>query len=81
MTEFVKVILAVYWSKLKNQIFLRIFIPYVLYLGVTLYYMINVVCAEDLEETGWESWIGFANLLCAGVQIYIEIVQLLDTGG
>ena len=46
--------------------------PYLGYLGMTLYYMINVVCGDEADRHGWETWIGVANLLQILVVLRIE---------
>ena len=44
LTDFVKIMISVYWSENKWLIFWRIFIPYCLYLALSLFYWINVIC-------------------------------------
>ena len=44
MTDFVKIMLNVFWKKHKWQILWKAFIPYCIYLALSLYYMLNVVC-------------------------------------
>jgi len=79
MTDLVKTLVDTFWIEYKWKIFWRIFMPYVVYLCLTLYYMINVVCVDELQETGWESYIGFLNLISAGLMLYIEYYQLFNS--
>ena len=69
MTDFVKTLLEVFWEKNKWQIFWRIFIPYVVYLALTMFYMINVVCIDDTSDAGNYIYIGVPNLICVCKQI------------
>ena len=46
MTDFSRVMLDSFWSNYKDRIFWRIFVPYMIYLFLTIYYMTEVVCAE-----------------------------------
>ena len=79
MTDFVKTLLEVFWEKNKWQIFWRIFIPYVVYLALTMFYMINVVCIDDTSDAGNYIYIGVPNLICVCNQIYIEWIQLFSS--
>ena len=51
------------------QIFWRIFIPYVVYLALTMFYMINVVCIDNTSDAGNYIYIGVPNLICVCKQI------------
>ena len=76
MTDFVKALLDVYWDEHKMQIFWRIFCFYLLYLGVTLYYMVNVICADENHRNSWRTYIGFVNIgLSLYMLFYVEFIQ------
>ena len=49
MTNFVKIMTQVYWSYNKWLIFWSIFVPYVLYLVISIFYLMNVIC-QDVEN-------------------------------
>lgn len=49
MTHFVKIMTQVYWSYNKWLIFWSIFVPYVLYLVISIFYLMNVIC-QDVEN-------------------------------
>lgn len=48
-THFVKIMTQVYWSYNKWLIFWSIFVPYVLYLVISIFYLMNVIC-QDVEN-------------------------------
>ena len=52
MTNFVKTLLDVFWTEHKLAIIMQIFVPYVIYLASTLYYMINVICVSEEAREG-----------------------------
>lgn len=72
MTEFVKTMLNVFWDEHKRQIFLLGFVPYLLYLSLILYYFVNVVCNDELDEMADHSKIGYVNLVSVLYQINLE---------
>ena len=53
MTDFSRVMLDSFWSNFKDKIFRWIFMPYMLYLFLTIYYMTEVVCAEHGVAEKW----------------------------
>ena len=80
MTEFSRVMLDSFWSNFKDKIFLRIFVPYTLYLFLTIYYMIEVVCAEKNVVEKWQKWMGCISLMFLAYQLQIECTQISHTG-
>ncbi len=72
MTGFVKTMLDVFWDEHKRQIFWRGFVPYLLYLALILYYFVNVVCNDELDEMTDHSKIGYVNLVSVLYQINLE---------
>ena len=76
MTDFTKTLLDIFWDQHKSYIFKLVFIPYVLYLLCTIYYMIKVVCADETEIASWERIVGFVNLGLLALQIRVEYIQM-----
>ncbi len=76
MTEFVKTMLNVFWDEHKRQIFWLGFVPYLLYISLILYYFVNVVCNDELDEMADHSKIGYVNLMSVLYQINLERKQL-----
>jgi len=72
MTTTVKAMLDVFWDDHKWQVFRWIFIPYIFYLCLTLYYMVNVIYGTDDDRNGWETYIGILNLLSVAYLLYNE---------
>ena len=52
-TEFARIMLDSFWDVYKVSFLFSIILPYLIYLSLTLYIMINVVCVEDHEITKW----------------------------
>ena len=52
-TEFARIMLDSFWDVYKASFLFSIILPYLIYLSLTLYIMINVVCVEDHEITKW----------------------------
>ena len=48
-SEFVKTLLDVFWNENEVKIFRKIFMPYMIYLGMTLLYMIHIVNMHTRE--------------------------------
>ena len=44
MTDFSRVMLDSFWQNFKDSILWTIFMPYIMYLFLTIYYMTEVVC-------------------------------------
>ena len=63
MTDLTKVLLDIFWNENKWRIFWKIFLPYVLYLFFTIYYMVHVVCVEINDIAPWVKFFGFLNVL------------------
>ena len=80
MTEFSRVMLDSFWSNFKDKILWRIFVPYILYLFLTIYYMIEVVCAEKDAVEKWQKWMGCISLLFLAYQLQIECTQMSHHG-
>lgn len=53
MTDFSRVMLDSFWQNFKDKIFWAIFVPYMMYLFLTIYYMTEVVCQEQGEAETW----------------------------
>ena len=49
LTDFVKALLEVFWIHNKTVLVWSIFIPYLIYLTSTVYYVADVVCV-DVED-------------------------------
>jgi len=79
MTDFVKTLLEVFWERNKEKIFWRIFIPYLAYLAVTMFYMIHVVCLDNIQDAGNYSYLGVVNLICVCRQLQVKWVQLFSS--
>ena len=76
MTDFSRVMLDSFWSVYKDKIFRFIFVPYIMYLLLTIYYMTEVVCAEIGDAEKWQKWMGCFNLFFLAYQlIFIECKQ------
>jgi hypothetical protein len=58
--------LKVFWEENRVKIFLKVFIPYCLYLAAMLFYTIHVICVDDLEEQGAYTKTGFICLILIG---------------
>ena len=72
MTYFVKTLLDVFWTEHKLAIIMQIFVPYVIYLASTLYYMINVICVSEEAREEWETYFGAVVLISLIYQLGIE---------
>lgn len=80
VSDLIKVLVDVYWVENKWNIFWRIFIPYILHLTITLYFLINVVCREDShEKSGFETFLGCLVLTSTAVMLYIEYDQVFNS--
>ena len=75
MTDFVKIMLDVYWTDNKKHIFWKIFVPYCIYLILALFYWIQVICKE--HEHPLKFVIAPVLLVFIIYQIYVEVMQLL----
>lgn len=81
-SDFVITLLDVFWDNYKNQMLLRVFVPYIIYLLLTLNYMVNFVTVESSKEFGndgfgsWGEIQGSILLLATCYQVYIEAFQL-----
>ena len=72
MTNFVKTILDVFWTEHKMAIIKQIFVPYLIYLASSLYYMIHVICVSEEAREGWETYLGAVVLFFLIYQLRIE---------
>ena len=72
MTNFVKTILDVFWTEHKMAIIKQIFVPYVIYLASSLYYMIHVICVSEEAREEWETYFGAVVLISLIYQLGIE---------
>ena len=80
VTDFARIMLDCFWFEYKGQLFCRILLPYVAYLGLTIYFSINVVCTETAETTTLQKWMGGVFLISLFYQVWVEIVQLNKKG-
>ena len=76
MTDYVQTLLDVYWDMNKWKIFWRCFVPYLIYLSVTLSYFFNVLLVDKEDESKWKYIYAIINLCSLFYQLYIEGVQL-----
>lgn len=77
MTDFVKALLEVYWGDLKMSIFWKIFIPYIIYLSLTIWYIMKVICVEETEIKGKSDiYIGVFMLANVAYQLNNERIQI-----
>ena len=72
MTNFVKNLLDVFWNDHKGDIIRLLFVPYLIYLSSTLYYMINVICVSEEAREEWETYFGAVVLISLIYQLGIE---------
>ena len=81
-SDFVITLLDVFWDNYKNQMLLKLFVPYLAYLILTLNYTVNYVTVDsseafDSEKFGYGGEIfGSLLLLATFYQVYIEAFQL-----
>mmetsp|Transcript_20852 Transcript_20852/g.28106 ORF Transcript_20852/g.28106 Transcript_20852/m.28106 type:complete len:89 (-) Transcript_20852:1280-1546(-) len=73
MTDFVKTILDVYWIENKWKIFWRIFIPYVFYLGMTMFYLTSYACVSDKDELEGKRTTAIICLISLLYQLRVEL--------
>ena len=71
-SEFIKTLLDVFWRDNEVKIFRKIFLPYMMYLIVTLIYMVHIVNEHTREEQGNWFYIGIINMFNVTYQVYIE---------
>ena len=74
-TEFSRIMLDSFWEKYKTRIFWKIFIPYIIYLSLTVYYFVNVVCHSYATTTPGQRWLGMFNFFSLAYQFYVEFKQ------
>ena len=58
MSELVRALLEINWSRNKNSIIKFIIVPYVLYLCLTLQYLIYAVLRTPDEDAQWPHFAG-----------------------
>lgn len=75
-SEFVKTLLDVFWQENESKIFRKIFLPYMIYLVITLMYMIHIVNEHTREQQGYWFYIGMFNLFNVAYHFYIEHCQM-----
>ena len=75
-TEFVKTLLDVFWNENENKILWKIFVPYILYLAITLCYMVHIVNEHTREEQGYWFYLGIINMINVSFQIFVEFSQV-----
>ena len=74
LTNFVKALLDVFWVENKNVLIWSIFIPYLIYLTSTVYFVANVVCVDIEDREPWEYSLAYFNAIITFYMIYIEII-------
>ena len=72
-TDFIKTLLDVFWNENENKILWKIFLPYIMYLTITLFYMIHIVNEHSREQQGNWFYVGIINLINVSFQILVEI--------
>ena len=73
-SELVKSLLEINWDSSKNSIVKFIIIPYILYLIMTLLYLVYVVIQTPDENATWPFVLGILLLLSLFYQLVIESV-------
>ena len=74
MTDYVQIMLNVYWTENKWKIFWRIFVPYFLYLSITIFFMFNFSLMEDEKQKNHKIFFAFLNFISLSYQLYIEAI-------
>ena len=57
-TDFARIMLDSFWYRYKFKLLKAVFLPKVISLGFTTYYMINVVCTDTLDLEKWQKFVG-----------------------
>ena len=79
LTDYVQVMLEVYWTENKWKIFWKIFAPYVLYTGITLYYFFNILLVHETNDEFETRLLATMNMLILIYQLYVEYMQLFNS--
>lgn len=79
LTDYVQVMLEVYWTEFKWKIFWRIFAPYVLYTGITLYYFFNILLVHETNTEIETRLLATMNMMILIYQLYVEFMQAYNS--
>ena len=74
MSELVKALLEINWDSNKNSIVKYIIVPYILYLVMTLEYLIYVVVRTPDENATWPIVLGILLFTSLFYQLFVESV-------
>ena len=67
-----KAVLEVFWKKNQNQIILKIFLPYILYLCLTFVYLVDILNNDAHKERN-------TRMIVIGSMICVLLIYLLVT--